>query len=256
MYGESVFTTMRMVDGQLCDWNQHFNRLRKGVEFVYGPFADQNEWVALFKNRLENLLQGESGNKIIRLTVYRDQTRPSLRPVLISSLDLKLHYSARVPEPVSEGRAYKLRTCPAMVRPKWWPSFLKAGSYLEIILAQKIYLQEDEEDLLFLSPQNTVFETSIANVFIVHNNRIYTPPLGPQVLDGVMRKKVIENASQYFSEIVETEISLEQLLKADGVFCSNSVKGLFLVDRVNDYEITYNEEFFDKFRFMKSKVLE
>lgn len=256
MYGESVFTTMRMVEGQLRDWNQHFNRLKKGIEFVYGPFVDQDEWVALFKNRLESILTEETGNKIIRLSVFRDQTRASLKPLFISSLDLKVHYSARPHEPSEAERMYKLRMCPAVVKPKWWPSYLKAGSYLEVILAQKMYLKENDDDLLFISPENTVLESSIANIFIVRHNRLYTPPLGPQVLDGVMRRKVIESASLCFSEITECETTKEQLLKADAVFGSNSVKGLFLVDRIDDYEISYNEAFLDKFRILKNKVFE
>lgn len=256
MYGESVFTTMRMKDGHLNDWNQHFNRLKNGVEFVYGPFTDQEEWVALFKNRLESLLSEETGNKIIRMTVYREQTGASIKPLFLSSLDLKIHYSARIYEPPAHEKMYKLRTCPGVIRPKWWPSFLKAGNYLETILAQKIYLKENDDDLLFISPQNTVLESSIANIFVVRHNRLYTAPLESQVLDGVMRRKVIESASQFFSEVIESETTMEQLLKADAVFGSNSVKGLFLVDRIDDYEITYSEEFLDRFRLLKSKVFD
>lgn len=256
MYGESVFTTMRMIDGHLNDWNQHFNRLKNGVEFIYGPFIDQDEWVVLFKNRLESLFAGETGNKIIRLTVYREQTRASLKSVFLSSLDLKLHYSARIHDPLAHEKMYKLRTCPAILRPTWWPSYLKSGNYLETILAQKIYLKDHDDDLLFISPQNTVLESSVANIFVVRHNRIYTAPLGPQVLDGIMRRKVIECAPQYFSDIIESETTVEQLLKADGVFGSNSVKGLFLVDRIDEYKITYSEEFLDVFRLLKSRVFD
>lgn len=256
MYGESVFTTMRMVDGQLRDWNQHFIRLKKGVEFVYGPFTDQDGWEVSFKNRLESLIADETGDKIIRLTVYRDQTRASLKPLFISSLDLKIHYRARAHDPSDHGKMYKLRTCPAVERPSWWPSYLKAGNYLETILAQKFYLKDDDDDLLFISAKNTVLESSIANIFVVRHNRIYTAPLGPQVLDGVIRRKVLESASHYFSEIIESETTVDQLLRADAVFGSNSVKGLFLVDRINEYAITYNEEFFEKFRLLKNKVFE
>ncbi len=42
MYGESVFTTMRMINGEMKDWSLHFDRMRRGDEFVYGPFTDGN----------------------------------------------------------------------------------------------------------------------------------------------------------------------------------------------------------------------
>lgn len=257
MYGESVFTTLRMVDGRLIDWNYHFERLRKGVEFVYGPFADGEDWIAHFQNRLESVCQQETGNKVIRLTVYREQARGILRSSLISSQDLKIHFSASVyDETRIIDKMLKLRTCPAPVRPHWWPSYLKAGNYLETILTQKIYLKEGDDDILYLSPSDTVLESSVANIFVVRRNKLYTAPTGPNVLEGVMRKKVLSVALEFFSDTEESETTMDQLLKADAVFGSNSVRGLFLVDQIDDYAITYSQDFLDKFKKLKSRVLE
>ncbi len=255
MYGESVFTTMRMVDGVVQDWGYHFERLRKGVEFLYGPFTDGPDWVPLFKNRLETKFQNETGDKVLRLTVYREQARGMLRSSLISFLDLKLHLASSVFDNTRiESRMFKLRTCPAPTRPHWWPSYLKAGNYLETILCQKKYLTAEDDDILFLSPSDTVLESSVANIFIVRHDTLYTAPPGPNVLEGIMRKKVIDAAPDFFSDFIESETTMEQLLKANAVFGTNSIRGLFLVDRIDDYEITYSDEFLDKFMKLKNKV--
>lgn len=257
MYGESVFTTMRMVDGVLLDWGYHFERLRKGVEFVYGPFTDGPDWVAHFKNRLEAVCQKETGNKVIRLTVYREQSRGMLRSSLISYMDLRVHYSATVLDETRLGdKMFKLRTCPAPTRPHWWPSYLKAGNYLETILSQKKYLKEGDDDVLFLSPTDTILESSVANIFIVRHDKLYTAPPGPNVLEGIMRKKVIDVAAEYFLDFIESEATMDQILKADAVFGSNSVRGLFLVDQIDDYAITYTEDFLNKFKRLKNRVFE
>lgn len=255
MYGESVFTTMRMVEGTLADWDYHFERLRKGVEFLYGPFSDK-DWIPLLKNRLETRFQNESGDKVLRLTIYRDQERGLRYTGLASIMDLKVHVSS-TPYDHSriDQRALKLRTCQALMRPHWWPSYLKAGNYLETIILQKRTLKAEDDDLLFLSKNDTVLESSVANIFVVRHNKLYTAPLGPLVLDGVMRRKVIENAKSYFDDFFEAETSMEQLLKADGVFGSNSVRGLFLVDRIDDYEIKYHPDFITKFELLRSKVV-
>lgn len=257
MYGESVFTTLRMINGSLVDWELHFDRLKKGVEFLYGPFTDADEWVPIFKNLLEAKCQGETGDKVLRFTVYRDGVRGVMRSSLISITDLKIHLSSSPYDRSRfEGLMLKLRTCPSPVRPKWWPSYLKAGNYLEVILSQKVHLKPGDDDLLFLSTQDEVLESSVANIFMVRHGKLYTAPVGPNVLDGVMRKKVLQHAKEFFTEYLETYSTMDQILKADAVFGANSVRGLFLVDRVDDYELTYKEDFLDLFQKLKARVFE
>ncbi len=255
MYGESVFTTLRLLDGQPQDWDAHFERLKKGTEFLYGPFNDE-DWSMHFRNRLELSIGELTGDKVVRLTVYREQARGLHKTSLISIGDLKINVNSSPLDPSRfENKALKLRTCPATKKPHWWPSFLKAGNYLDTILCQKLYMKPYDDDILFLSPEDTVLESSVANIFVVRHDRLYTAPLGPNVLDGIMRKKVINVALEFFSDFEESETSMEQLLRADAVFGSNSVRGLFLVDRIDDYEITYSQEFLAKFSSLKERVL-
>ncbi len=255
LYGESVFTTMRMVEGVLKDWDLHFERLRKGVDFLYGPFKDTVSWVAIFKNELEVKMQNLEGNRVVRLTVYREQARGLVKANPVSVFDLKIHVSATSFEtPQAENKMYKLRSCPVNKRPYWWPDFLKCGNYLETILTQKMYMQPGDDDILFLSPLDTLLETSIANIFIVINNKLYTAPTGPNVLEGITRKKVITAAKDYFNQFEEADIGLDQAFRAEAVFGTNSVKGLFLVDQIDGREITYTKQFIENFEHLKNRV--
>jgi 4-amino-4-deoxychorismate lyase len=255
MYGESVFTTMRMTDGVLKDWDLHFERLRQGAEFVFGPFTDGQDWVALLKNRLEAKTMGVDGHKIVRLTLYREQARGLQKMGLVSVTNLKIHISASPFEKERfENKMLKLRTCPVNKRPYWWPPYLKAGNYLETILSQKKFLQPGDDDLLFLSPDDTILESSVANIFVVRHNNLYTAPLGPNVLDGIMRRKVMDVADDYFDQVEESGASMEQVYKADALFGANSVRGLFLIDQVDGHEINYSEEFMNKFELLKNRV--
>lgn len=238
------------------DWNLHFDRLKKGAEFVYGPFNNGDEWVMLLKNRIEERLENESGERIIRITLYLEGTRGVLGAGLISADQLKIHTSSSVFEPARfEGKMLKLRTCAAISKPLWWPSYLKAGNYLETILTQKAKMLPGDDDLLFLSNNDTVLESSVANIFVVRHNKLYTAPAGPNVLSGVMRAKVLNLAGSFFEDFSETETTVEQLFKADAVFGSNSVRGLFLVDRIDDHEINYSQEFLETFELLRKRVL-
>jgi branched-chain amino acid aminotransferase len=254
MYGESVFTTMLMLDGTVQNWDKHFERLKKSVEFVYGPFPE-DDWVQMLKNRFNSYMRDCVGDKVIRLTVYREKARGLIRTGLISISDLKINCEVTTFDRSRvHNKMISLRTSPVFRRPNWWPSYLKAGNYLETILAQKVYLQPQDDDVLFISQSDTILESSIANIFVVRHNKLYTPPTGPNVLDGIMRSKVIEVAGDFFDEFEETETSFDQLLRADAIFGSNSVRGIFLVNRIDDHEIVYEKEFLDKFSRLKHKV--
>lgn len=256
MYGESVFTTMRMINGHLCDWDYHFDRLKQGIHFVFGPFNAEEEWVLHLKNRLEDRCAVENGDRVLRLTVYREQARGLVSTGLISVGDLKIALSSNPYDPEQmEGKALKLRTCAAPLRPHWWPEYLKAGNYLETILSQKRCLQPGDDDVLFLSPSDTVLETSIANIFVVHHNRLYTPPVGPNVLAGVMRRKVIEGAPYIFENCTESASTLDQLYRSEAVFGTNSVRGPFLIDRIDDRDFNYTQEFLEKFESLRRRVM-
>jgi branched-subunit amino acid aminotransferase/4-amino-4-deoxychorismate lyase len=255
MYGESVFTTLRMINGKLCDWDEHYDRLNKSAQFVYGPFSEGNEWALILKIRLFERCAAESGDKIIRLTIYREQARGLSRPRMISVRDLKISVSASVYEPnIYDGRMIKLRTCPAISKPSWWPSYLKAGHYLETILAQKMNMQPEDDDVLFLSSHDTVLESSVSNIFVVRHKILYTAPLGPNVLDGIMRNKVIQQAEHFFDSFQESATTLDQLYKADAVFGTNSVRGPFLIGKIDNYQIQYSQDFLSNFDALRKRV--
>lgn len=255
MYGESVFTTMRIINGVLQDWDLHYDRLKKGVEFVYGPFADEQDWSPKLRNRIEAKFQDIQDDRILRLTIYRQQSRGLVRSGLLAVTDLNIHthYTPLDPNRYHEKRI-KLRTCPAPTRPHWWPSYLKAGNYFDTIMRQKMYMQPGDDDVLFLSPSDTILESSVANIFVVRHNKLYTAPIGPGVLEGVMRRKIISVALDYFSDVYEDFTNMEQLYKADGVFGSNSIRGLFLIEKIDDRDINFEPEFMKKFNLIKQRV--
>lgn len=255
MYGESVFTTMLMVSGNVRDWELHFERLKKSVEFVYGPFKEGHDWHIFLRDRLENRIDTEEGDKVIRLTLYREQERGLHPHGLISILDLRLHVDISAYDPSRwEDKRFHLKTVPATSRPSWWPSFLKSGNYLETILTQKKFMGPDHDDILFMSLDDTVLESSVSNIFICRKGMLFTAPPGPHVLEGVMRKRVLEKAPAVFTQVDERDLLRDEVVSADGVFGTNSVRGLFLISRIDDHEISTSPEFLERFEKLKREL--
>ena len=253
LYGESVFTTMRVSEGQAFDQEAHLERLEKGVEFVFGPFEEGDAWREHFRQRFHSELSRISAPKVVRLTIYRTQTISGLRQGMMAASDLNFSMSTS-PMPTAHSHL-SLVSCPAISRPDWWPSYLKAGDYLPTILSQRKYLRPNYDDLLFLSDKGQTLESSVANIFVVRHNKLFTAPVGPQVLDGVMRKKVIDLHSPLFTSVTLEGSTLHQLECADAVFGSNSVRGVFLIDRIDDHAYSYSPDFIAAFEDWRQKVM-
>jgi branched-subunit amino acid aminotransferase/4-amino-4-deoxychorismate lyase len=82
-----------------------------------------------------------------------------------------------------------------------------------------------------------VWEGSRSNLFVVCGESLFTTGLDAPIVPGVMRQLVLERARKLpFKEVVERDVTLGDLARADEVFLTNSVRGLVPVRRVEGVE--------------------
>jgi para-aminobenzoate synthetase/4-amino-4-deoxychorismate lyase len=86
---------------------------------------------------------------------------------------------------------------------------------------------------LIIDEDGAVLEASRANVFAVRNGALFTPPLDGRILPGITRMRVLEIAAARGLGVEETELSRDDLLAADEVFLTGSVRG---VERANELD--------------------
>lgn len=86
---------------------------------------------------------------------------------------------------------------------------------------------------LIVDSDGAVLEASRANVFVVRNGALLTPPTDGRILPGITRARVIELAGQAGIEVEETGLRHEDLLGADEVFLTGSVRGIELVSSLD-----------------------
>jgi para-aminobenzoate synthetase/4-amino-4-deoxychorismate lyase len=80
---------------------------------------------------------------------------------------------------------------------------------------------------LFVDEHDIVLEADFANVFAVIDGHTRTPVADGRILPGVARSYILEVERR----IVEEELSLSDLLRADEVFVTNAVRGVVPVMR-------------------------
>ena len=87
------------------------------------------------------------------------------------------------------------------------------------------YQKYNVYDVIFINNQGFIGEASRHNIFIKKQNRWITPPLSAGILPGIMRQIFIET-----TEVLEKNITLDELKNADEIWLSNSIRGLIKVE--------------------------
>ena len=77
-----------------------------------------------------------------------------------------------------------------------------------------------------MDEDGAVLEASRANLFAVRDGALLTPPLDGRILPGITRGRVIEAAESSGVAVREESLSREDLLAADEVLLTGSVRGI------------------------------
>ena len=80
------------------------------------------------------------------------------------------------------------------------------------------------DECLVLNTDNRICESAIANIFVVKNNYIYTPPLSEGCVAGVVRSWILKHLPTSEFTVKEKEITQEDIQQADELFLTNSMK--------------------------------
>ena len=107
--------------------------------------------------------------------------------------------------------------------PNTLPAMAKAGAnYMNSQLIKMEALANGYVEGIALDVNGFVSEGSGENVFLVHKDRVYTPPLANSVLPGITRNSVLHIAQDLGVPVHEQAIPREMLYLAEEVFFSGT----------------------------------
>jgi branched-chain amino acid aminotransferase len=95
------------------------------------------------------------------------------------------------------------------------------ANYMNGILALQEAQASGADDVLLLDAQGYVTETSGANLFVVRDGVLYTPPL-ECVLEGVTRDTIIQLAAELGVEVRERRMTRDDIYVADEAFLTGT----------------------------------
>jgi len=97
-------------------------------------------------------------------------------------------------------------------------SRIKSLSYLDNVIARREADEYDADDALLLNTQGRLAESTIANLFLMINGALLTPPVSDGALPGVMRADLI---ARFKAE--EHPLEVDDLSRAEEAFLTNAL---------------------------------
>jgi branched-chain amino acid aminotransferase len=104
---------------------------------------------------------------------------------------------------------------------------LKTLGYLDAVLAAGAARAAGFDEALFRNTRGHVACAGTANLFAVIDGGLVTPPLADGVLPGILRAEIRAGCAPRLGlPVAERSLGLDELLRAEAVFVTNSLRGL------------------------------
>ena len=193
-----LLTTGRIHQGELTFLEQHLTRLREASRYFAYPFNEP---------KLLNDLQEE-----------------------LTHLDPSLDYRCRIA--LQKNGSFHLVITELTDLPA---SYLQAQlTEQKIDLAtpftyfktsQRNHLAANHREQIFYLPNGSLLETTIGNLILEIEGKLYTPPAYLTLLDGIYRRHLLET-----QQVEEKLLTLKDLKNADRIYACNALRGLYELD--------------------------
>ncbi len=231
LLGDGLFETLPAFNGLPFLLDAHLDRMIRAADRL---------GLSLERARLSaaicELAEVDPAPCVIRLTVTRGSGPRGLMPPKTLN---PLVFSTRAPwNPNLVFGSMTVATSSIRRNPTSPASSMKTLAYLDNVMGLQEAQMKGADDALFLSPDGCVACTSMANLFIIKGNSLATPPLSGSVLPGIMRQWMIDQAQDLGIEVSEKDLYPDDLLHADGVFSTNSVRFLTRISALDGVELS------------------
>jgi branched-chain amino acid aminotransferase len=228
LLGDGVFETLRVKRGVPSLFDLHWARFEASAAHYQLPLAYSHEAICAVvgklcqNNELEDcvaritLSRGAGGRGLRFEAEQKGTLLVTLSPLPPPSMGMMSLMIA--PEPRSTGGS------------EWAHKALHCTPNAALMHRANL---AGYDDALWLNSGGFILETCVANIFFVRDRVLYTPIADGSILPGIMRARVIHHAQKMVRAMRECDCSLQMLENADEIFCTNAVRRVIPVGKVN-----------------------
>ncbi len=211
--GDGVFETIRVRNGKPDRFGGHMARLREGAKVlgIVMPTTD-----AGIETRLTNVLKANDlKDSVVRVTLSHGAGPRGLLPPDPAFPTLII---SAAPMPDAAGPVKAIIAMTTRRNEHAATSRIKSLSYLDNVIARREAAEYDADDALLMNTQGRLAESTIANIFLMINGALLTPPVSDGALPGVMRADLI---ARFRAE--EHPLEVDDLSRAEEAFLTNAL---------------------------------
>ncbi len=220
LFGDTLFETLKAKGRKILLQNEHLDRLELSAKLLEFP-CDRHR-IETSLQQLANALTTPASR--IRLTLGRGQHQGLAFPSPDAGWFLLTATPYTAPSDAERESGADCVTAPnRRVNPLDHLPQMKRGNYADCLYAANYARSKNAREALFADSAGNLLEGSTSNLFALVDGKLVTPPLGQQVLAGVMRRQVINAATELGLLIAERNLTREMLLNAEEAFLCNSL---------------------------------
>ena len=211
-FGLGLFETILLYNGKPVFLDEHLARINNSIENLALNIdkLEKNE-VFQYLNNNKNTLEYE----VLKIVLSEKNRLFLKREYTYTEKDYKKGFSLNISE---------VRRNESSIF-----TFHKTLNYGDNILEKRKSKKMGYDEPIFLNSKNQITEGATSNIFVIVQDKIYTPKLSCGLLNGVVRQYIISNY-----DVIESEMGLEFLNNADEILLSNSLFGIMPVNNLEE----------------------
>jgi len=227
LMGWGVFTTLRVYEGKPFAFDRHWARMAHDAERLGMSLGYEQEPVRQFVSNLAEANGRPEG--MARVSFVKNRGGLWTEAGDSPETDLIIFTRQLVPWPAVHRlklQQHALYSATRLAGAKMLSWVQNAG------LLEKAHA-EGFDDVLLLNENGQLAECTSANIFLVHENRVLTPPLASGCLPGVTRDVLREVVPQAGFELSEQNLTPDDLASASEVFISSTTREVAAVGSID-----------------------
>ncbi|MCG6657852.1 aminodeoxychorismate lyase [Halomonas campisalis] len=221
-YGDGLFETVLVRDGEALLWEAHLARLARGCRALGLPMPA--------RDRLDSLPgQAGEGLRVLKLILTRGSGGRGYLPPAEPSPRLRWQAAPFSPQPHRWRAGVRVRLCRLRLGLQPALAGLKHLNRLENVLARQEWQDPEVAEGLLCDSDGWLVEATCMNLFWRRDGRLETPRLDRCGVAGTLRAALLEALP-----IAEVDAGPEVLLDAEAAWLGNSLQGVWPLARLDD----------------------
>ncbi len=229
-YGDGLFETIAVVNGQPLLLEKHLSRLTNSADLL--KFPNQN--INIIKNELFEFSQSIDRG-IIKIILTRGvggrgyglPTEQSPNRILV-----KYPWPDYPQDMIVNG--VKLRICDLRLSKQAIFFGSKHLNRLEQVMARSEWSDKAIFEGLLLDENDKIIECTMSNVFFIKDKTLFTPELNKSGVKGILREVVLEHAEKLGFKTTESSMVISDLNQMEECFITNSIIGICPVNQLSN----------------------